>query len=219
MNPVDILLDNVWICTTHPNNEPLTVNENTGAGGCLGGVLDVGYPQHIVQNEAATDNVTLYEPWIGNTIQFSFLIDDDIDKTNLYIHVQATIDITPEETTRRRSLLQNGDQEVDTASNIAHYVGSVGIGDALQSDDGDGSDNETDIFLIIELLGISMAVAFLLFLLGMLIVLICHRSKTQQQMADQMDEQNSNTPESTGSESPFGMEFVVRNPETDVSNI
>ncbi len=42
----NVTLDNVWICTTHPNNEPLTVTEDLGLGGCLGGLIDVGMSMH-----------------------------------------------------------------------------------------------------------------------------------------------------------------------------
>ena len=109
----NISLDNVWICTTHPDNEPLTVNEHFGTGGCLGGKLDDGFPKHIVKNGAADSsvvdgNVTVYRPFINNRIRFAFPIEYTLVRTNLYVHVQATIDITPEDT-RRRRLLNIGD--------------------------------------------------------------------------------------------------------------
>ena len=105
----NISLDNVWICTTHPDNEPLTVSQNVGTGGCLGGNLDDGFPKHIIQN-GVTDssvvdgNVEVYRPFINNAVRFSFPIEYTLERSNLYVHVQATIDITPEDTRRRRLL-------------------------------------------------------------------------------------------------------------------
>ena len=129
----DVSLDNVWICTTHPDNEPLTVTQDLGTGGCLGGVVDTGFPKHIVQSRVPDSsvvkgNVTLYRPFANNTIRFSFPIEHTVERTQLYVHVQSTIDIMP--SARRRRLLQND----DTGSSTAHFAGSVGITDAPLED-------------------------------------------------------------------------------------
>ena len=121
----NISLENVWICTTHPDNEPLTVTQDLGTGGCLGGSMDTGFPKHIVANRVPDQsvvkgNVILYRPFVNKTIQFSFPIEYTVERTQLYVHVQSTIDINPG--TSRRRLLQDG-----SGSNTAHFAGSVGI--------------------------------------------------------------------------------------------
>ena len=128
----NISLDNVWICTTHPDNEPLTVTQDLATGGCLGSNLDEPFPKHIVKNKVPDSsmlkgNVSMFRPFTSNAIRFSFPIEYSLERTSLYVHVQSTIDITPS-TLRRRNLLQNeGD---GTASSTRHFVGSVGITDS-----------------------------------------------------------------------------------------
>ena len=128
----NVSLDNVWICTTHPDNEPLTVTQDLGTGGCLVGSVDPGFPKHIVQNRVPDSsvvkgNVTLYG-YGNNALRFSFPIEYTVERTQLYVHVQSTIDITP--SARRRRLLQAD----DTGSSTAHFAGSVGITDAPLED-------------------------------------------------------------------------------------
>lgn len=174
----------MWICTTHPDNEPLTVTQNLGSGGCLGGVVDVGHPVHIVHNEVGIDNVTLYTPFVDHTIQFSFPVDFTIERANLYVHVHATIDVTPNDR-RRRMLLQD---EVDSLSNTAHFVGSIGVTNTLGTDDEDeGIDNVQHslmdmLLLIFELMVISVAVISVLWLVQLFMFRLCYRKKIEHQM-------------------------------------
>ena len=175
--------DNAWICTTHPNNEPLTVSTGTGLGGCVGGVVDTGYPQHIVssgeaQSDVVDGTVVLYgtDGVIGsNTIRFSFPIEFTVERTNLYVHVQASVDLTPE-TSRRRRLLQ----DAETTSSTAHFAGSVGLNDAVVVDD-DGSDDEAPSdYSIYELIGIAVAVTSAVCLLHFIVFGMCYKKKSQQ---------------------------------------
>lgn len=113
-------LENVWVCTTNPDNEPLTVDsQNLGSGGCLsaGSIIDAGFPWHIVVSGVENDltaggDVELYEPFSNGTIQFSFFIDSSISRVNLYVQAQLNLELVEETTTtlppggRRRALLQ-----------------------------------------------------------------------------------------------------------------
>ena len=145
----NISLDNVWICTTHPDNEPLTVTQDLGTGGCLGSSMDTGFPKHIVQSQVpdpsvVKGNVTLYRPFVNNTLRFSFPIEYTVERTQLYVHVQSTIDITPG--TSRRRLLQDG-----SGSSTAHFAGSVGVTDEPLEDGGVVMADEEDIGVVAEL--------------------------------------------------------------------
>jgi len=138
----NVSLDNVWICTTHPDNEPLTVTQDLSSGGCLGGSMDTGFPKHIVQSGVADSsvvkgNVTLYRPFTNNAMRFSFPIEYTVERTELYVHVQSTIDLTP--SARRRRLLTDGGSDGETASSTAHFAGSVGITDSPM-EEGEGED-------------------------------------------------------------------------------
>ena len=150
---VGLALDNVWICTTSPDNEPLNVTQpNLGSGGCLSAGLDPGFPKHIVLNGADLDNsvkgdVTVFGPFANNTVQFAFPIEFSVERTNLYVHAQITLDITPD-TRRRRSLLQSEDGA--TASQNVHFSDSVSITSApLEAEeDAEGDDVVQDLGVV-----------------------------------------------------------------------
>jgi len=186
--------DNAWICTTSPDNEPLTVQSGTGFGGCMGGLVDVGYPKHIVSSGVADSDpvdgtVLLYgtDGVVGtNALRFSFPIEFTVERTNLYVHVQATVDITPE-ARRRRQLLQT-----DTASSTAHFAGAVGLADGTVADD-DGNDDEElpGDYSIYELIGIAVAVTSAVCIVHFLVFGVCYRKKSQQRKEMELNLQKS----------------------------
>ena len=137
----NISLDNVWICTTHPDNEPLTVTQDLGTGGCLGSDMDTGFPKHIVQSRVPDSSVvkgdvTLYRPFVNKTIRFSFPIECTVERTHLYVHVQSTIDIVSG-TSRRRRLLAD-----DSGSKNTHFAGSVGVTVSSSEEGPDADQND-----------------------------------------------------------------------------
>jgi len=126
-NVFDVNLDNVWVCTTSPDNEPLTVTAQTlGTGGCLSSTVD--FQWHIVQSGADYDltpagDVELYTPYQNASMKFSFFIDSSISRVNLYVQAQVTITLAASGSRRRmRALLQT-----DTASATRHFDGATGI--------------------------------------------------------------------------------------------
>eukprot|EP01084_Bolivina_argentea_P040424 74721_1 len=99
----DAVLNNVWICTTSPDKEPLLMSDHTSANsGCLSENVDPGFPKHLIAAGAVTEfaNVTLYEDGVpNNMVRFAFPVYEDIERVNLYIHVQITLELI--ETTSR----------------------------------------------------------------------------------------------------------------------
>ena len=196
--------DDAWICTAHPNDEPLTVNSGTGLGGCVGGLADTGYPKHIVSNgvteptgpDTVEGDVVLFGDGgvIGtNTIRFSFPVEFTVDRTNLYVHVKASVDLTPDEAARRRRLLQT-----DTTTSTAHFAGAVGINDEVQVDDtGDDDGDWTGDYSVYELIGIAVAVTSAVCLLHFILFGMCYRKKSQQRKEMELNLQKSVESQST----------------------
>jgi len=203
-----INFDNAWICTAHPNDEPLTVNSGTGLGGCVGGLVDTGYPKHIVENGVAEPvpdtvegDVELFgtDGVVGtNALRFSFPIEFTVERTNLYVHVQATVDITPEERRRRRLL------QTDTSSATAHFAGSVGLNDEVQVDDTGDDDELPGDYSIYELIGIAVAVTSAVCIVHFLVFGVCYRKKSQQRK-----EMEANLQKSVESQSSKPAEIVM----------
>lgn len=153
----NVSLDNVWICTVHPDHEPLTVTQTEyGSGGCLSSGIDNGWPRHIVQNgmdkdNAVDGNVTVYYPFSGTTIRFSFPIEHYVQRTQIYVHSQITLDIDDgydadqRRRQRRRQLLD--DEEQTTSTQIRHFGASVDItsesGSQGHQQDGDEAGHQT----------------------------------------------------------------------------
>eukprot|EP00483_Globobulimina_turgida_P012162 UN12184 len=119
----DVNLDAVWICTTSPDDEPLSVtNQNLGAGGCLSASIDADSLWHIVQSGVENDltaggDVTLYTPYNNATMRFSFYVSSSIIRTNLWIHAQVSIDLVAAPGRRRRRL----SDDLETASQTRHF--------------------------------------------------------------------------------------------------
>eukprot|EP01083_Nonionella_stella_P316842 1151040_1 len=137
----NLTLDNVWICTTSPDDEPLEiVDASLGTSGCLSVDVDPGFPHHLVisgvENDAtATGNVTVYDNAPNNTVRISFPIDASIERVNIYVQAQITLDLTPSARRRRMLLQEGGDAQV---SQSRHYSGAIGITDTpLQENDVD----------------------------------------------------------------------------------
>jgi len=217
--PTGVSLDNAWICTTHPNNEPLSVNQDLGSGGCIGGSIDNGWPKHIIDegeenDEVVTGNVTIYTDALpDNTVRFSFPVEFDVERTNLYVHVQASIDITPDARRRRlidgRQLLQT---EANTVSNTAHFAGAVGIGEAVvidqDEDDNDitGEGDDTNKFSIYEMIAMSVAATSVVCLAHFIVFGLCYRKKSQQRREMELNLQKS-VESTSGSRAPPGTDI------------
>jgi len=148
---VEVALENVWICTAAPDDEPSIVEQqHFGVGGCLSAGMDSGYPQHIVQDgegrdDAVSGNVTVFRPppETQNTLRFAFPIEDTVARTKLFVHVQITLGLTPSNNTTnitgRRLLSENL-----RASQNRHFSGFVGITDPAPSDAAKNSEGDQD---------------------------------------------------------------------------
>eukprot|EP01083_Nonionella_stella_P048819 130317_1 len=130
---------NVWLCTTAPQYEPLTVSDQTvGSDGCLSANMDPDHPWHIIINGVASDltpvgdEIVIYNATNG-TARFSFLVPSAVERTSLYVHVQASLELY--DTPARRRLLQEEDAAVNTATQIRHFDGAIGIGERETDDD------------------------------------------------------------------------------------
>jgi len=195
------------------------VNQDLGSGGCIGGNTDNGWPKHIIENgedvdDAVTGNVTIYTDALpDNTVRFSFPVEFDVERTNLYVHVQASIDITPDARRRRlidgRQLLQT---EGSTVSNTAHFAGSVGIGEAVvidqDEDDNDitGEGDDTNKFSIYEMIAMSVAATSVVCLAHFIVFGLCYRKKSQQRREMELNLQKS-VESTSGSRAPPGTDI------------
>ena len=193
---VNLTLDNVWLCTTSPDNEPLSVTQQSmGTGGCLSAGLDPGFPKHIVVNgapmsDAVKGNVTVYYPFAQkqNRARFSFPVEASLERVKLFVHAQIMLDLTPTERRRRRALLQS---DVGTASQITHFGGSVAIanepfGEVADLEQGEEEDGAEELPLYV-LIVIPAVATSLVCLCGFLVFVGCFRKRNARAAKREMD--------------------------------
>eukprot|EP01083_Nonionella_stella_P075214 204341_1 len=190
-------LDNVWVCTTSPDNEPLEIDDqNLGTSACLSVDVDANWPHHIVSggvenDNTLTGNVTIYSTAPNNTVWFSFPIDSSVERVNLYVQAQLTLDLTPS-SRRRRMLLQA--EEGATVNQARHFSGAIAVTDEpLEQDEGIAGD---DIITRIEaeeeelpayvVSIVSVVVTAAICLCCFFVVGLCYRQKKIKEANQQM---------------------------------
>ena len=127
-----VVIDNVFVCTTDPNNDlSANLNQQSGEGGCLSSNVDADGPYNIISNGNTQDyEAQKYANPASNIVRFSFLTFD-IPRTTMFIHVQATLELSNGR--RRRLLLQTTDGAA--TNQIRHFLTSTDISHQIVVDD------------------------------------------------------------------------------------
>jgi len=123
---VDVSIETIVVCTVDPDGDALTVDADTGTGGCFSSSIDADGPYYVFGNGA----VEKYEGTLldasGNEASFSFLTFDT-PRTTIYVHVQLllTMDTESGERRRRRVMLQTPTEGQGNA--FQSYVGTATV--------------------------------------------------------------------------------------------
>jgi hypothetical protein len=103
---VDVSIETIVVCTVDPDGDELSVDADTGIGGCLSSSIDADGPYYVFGTGAVTDYQGETYDASGNEATFSFLTFDT-PRTTIYVHVMLLLTMDTESgVERRRMLLQ-----------------------------------------------------------------------------------------------------------------
>merc|ERR1711878_236262 len=110
-------------CTAE-NSADLSLDSDSGFGGCLSSFVDADGPYKVIGTDAVTDyqGNTAYSV-AANEAAFSFLTFDTARST-IHVHVQLLVTMDTDGVTRRRRMLLQSDGE---GTALKSYMGSASV--------------------------------------------------------------------------------------------
>jgi hypothetical protein len=131
---VDVSIEAVYVCTASPDDDDLTVNSDSGIGGCFSESIDDDGPYNVIGTGAFEGYEGVALGAAGNTATFSFLTFDT-PRTTIYVHVQLLMTLQTESGVRRRMLLQSftdgdSDSDGDDGNAFKSYIGTASVQEA-----------------------------------------------------------------------------------------
>jgi len=128
---VDVSIENVYVCTA-ADGVDLSVDADTGIGGCLSSSIDADGPYKVYGDGAVVEyEGTTIDLSANNEAAFSFLTFDT-PRTTIAVHVQLLMTLVDESGSqrriRRRMLLQD-----DEANQFRSYIGTAAVQEADSS--------------------------------------------------------------------------------------
>jgi hypothetical protein len=132
---VDVSIEAVYVCTASPDDDDLTVNSDSGIGGCLSESIDADGPYNVIGTGAFEGYEGVALGAAGNTATFSFLTFDT-PRTTIYVHVQLLMTLQTESGVRRRRMLLqsftdgDSDSDGDDGNAFKSYIGTASVQEA-----------------------------------------------------------------------------------------
>jgi len=122
----DVEIEAVYVCTAEESAD-LSLDSDTGLGGCLSSYIDEDGPYKVIGSDAVTDyeGNTAYSV-ATNEAAFSFLTFDTA-RTTINVHVQLLVTMGTDGVTRRRRMLLQSESEGNA---FKSYMGSASVQDA-----------------------------------------------------------------------------------------
>merc|ERR1719356_2446315 len=116
----------VYVCTAEDSAD-LSVDPDTGLGGCLSSYIDADGPYKVIGTDAVTDyqGNTAYSV-AANEAAFSFLTFDTA-RTTINVHVQLLVTMDTDGVTQRRRMLLQSEGEGNA---FKSYVGTASVQEA-----------------------------------------------------------------------------------------
>merc|ERR1711892_1121362 len=103
---VDVSIETIVVCTVNPDGDELSVDADTGTGGCFSSSIDADGPYYVIGSGADDKYEGATYDASGNEATFSFLTFDT-PRTTIYVHVVLLLTMDTESgVERRRMLLQ-----------------------------------------------------------------------------------------------------------------
>jgi hypothetical protein len=130
---VDVSIEAVYVCTADPDDDDLTVNSDSGIGGCFSESIDADGPYNVIGTGAFEGYDGTVLDAAGNTATFSYLTFDT-PRTTIYVHVQLLMTLQTESGVRRRRMLlqsfTDGDSDSDGENAFKSYIGTASVQEA-----------------------------------------------------------------------------------------
>merc|ERR1711997_197113 len=127
-----VTIESVYVCTAAAGAD-LSVDSVSGLGGCLSTNIDADGPYNVIGEGAVSDYLgTAISTAEANEARFSFLTFDT-PRTDIYIHVQALLDVTF--TTGRRRRVRMLLQEEGDANQFRSFVGTASVAKEEESEE------------------------------------------------------------------------------------
>merc|ERR1712115_668543 len=133
---VDVSIEAVYVYTADPDDDDLTVNSDSGIGGCLSESIDDDGPYKVIGTGAFEGYEGVALGAAGNTATFSFLTFDT-PRTTIYVHVQLLMTLQTESGVRRRRMLLESftDSDSDGENAFKSYIGTAAVQEAETTTD------------------------------------------------------------------------------------
>jgi hypothetical protein len=130
---VDVSIEAVYVCTADPDDDDLTVNSDSGIGGCFSESIDADGPYNVIGTGAFEGYDGAVLDASGNEATFSYLTFDT-PRTTIYVHVQLLMTLQTESGLRRRRMLlqsfTDGDSDSDGENAFKSYIGTASVQEA-----------------------------------------------------------------------------------------
>jgi len=132
---VDVSIEAVYVCTADPDDDDLTVNSDSGIGGCFSESIDADGPYNVIGTGAFEGYEGVALDAAGNEATFSFLTFDT-PRTTIYVHVQLLMTLQTESGVRRRRMLLqsftdgDSDSDGDDGNAFKSYIGTASVQEA-----------------------------------------------------------------------------------------
>jgi len=131
---VDVSIETIVVCTVDPDDgDELSVDADTGNGGCFSSSIDADGPYYVFGTGAVADYQGATYDASGNEATFSFLTFDT-PRTTIYVHVMLLLTMDTESgaaVERRRMLLQTSAEGQGNEGNaFQSYVETASVQEA-----------------------------------------------------------------------------------------
>jgi hypothetical protein len=126
---VDVSIEAVYVCTADPDDDDLTVNSDSGIGGCFSESIDDDGPYNVIGTGAFEGYEGVALDAAGNEATFSFLTFDT-PRTTIYVHVQLLMTLQTESGVRRRRMLLQSFSDGDDGNAFKSYIGTAAVQEA-----------------------------------------------------------------------------------------
>jgi hypothetical protein len=131
----DVEIEAVYVCTAE-DAALLSLDSDTGLGGCLSSYIDADGPYKVIGSDAvsALQGNNTYSVVADNEAAFSFLTFDTPRETiNVHVQILVTMETESGERRRRRMLLQSNDDESE-GNSFQSYIGTASVQEADTTD-------------------------------------------------------------------------------------